>query len=116
MHPDIEHSYTSEARALRESGGHSAAAALLREAMVRFPDRRNPLTEYAWRAQVARDWPEAIAHWAAVYGARFPLEAVRAAFADREDGYLDGIEALENAGVAADAERLREEYRACHWG
>ncbi len=97
--PDIEHVYTSEARVLRESGDHPAADALLLQAMERFPDSRNPLTEYAWRAQVARDWPEAIARWA----------TVRARFPDHAEAYVQPARALAEQWRYQDAEILLAE-------
>ncbi len=98
--------YIEALRLLRTLNRLAEAEDVAALACEQFPDESWPLVEHALVAHLRQDWPKAAARW----------EAVRAAFPDREDGYRHGIEALENAGVAADAERLREEYRARHRG
>jgi tetratricopeptide (TPR) repeat protein len=84
MLPQEVAGYTAGARALRELGRTEEAAVLLRAAIARFPNRSEPVTEYAWLAQVCQDWPAAIERWA----------AVRAAFPNHAEGYTQAARAL----------------------
>jgi tetratricopeptide (TPR) repeat protein len=76
--------YTAGARALRELGRTEEAALLLRAAIARFPNRSEPITEYAWLAQLRQDWPAAIERRA----------AVRAAFPNHAEGYTQAARVL----------------------
>lgn len=84
MLPQEVAAYTAGARALRELGRTEEAALLLRAAIARFPNRAEPVTEYAWLAQLRQDWPTAIERWA----------AVRAAFPNHAEGYTQAARAL----------------------
>lgn len=101
--PEDEAAYTSGARAMREQGRAEDADQLLREAILRFPDHRTPLTEHAWLAQIRRDWPAAVDRWALVR-TRFPDHAevyVRAADALAELWRHNEAELLLAEGMAA---------------
>jgi tetratricopeptide (TPR) repeat protein len=100
--PDEEAGYTAGARALREQGRADEAERLLREAIARFPDRRSPLTEYAWLAYISYEWPEAAERWA----------AVRARFPDHAEAYALGARALGELRRYEEAEPLLAEAMA----
>jgi len=100
--PEEEVAYTGGARAMREQGRADEAERLLREAIARFPDRRSPLTEHAWLAQISRDWPAAVERWA----------AVRARFPDHAEAYVLAAQALAELGRHDEAEALLAEGRA----
>jgi tetratricopeptide (TPR) repeat protein len=97
--PGEEVAYTAGARALREQQLPDAADRLLREAIQRFPDRRAPLTEYAWLAQIGRDWPASVDRWA----------VVRMRFPDHAEAYVQAARALAELGRQGDAETLLAE-------
>lgn len=94
--PDEEAAYTAGARALREQGRADEADRLLREAIARFPDRRPPLTEYAWLAHVRYEWLPSVERWA----------AVRARFPDHAEAYVLGARALAELRRYDEAESL----------
>jgi tetratricopeptide (TPR) repeat protein len=97
--PGEEVVYTAGARALREEGRADEADRLLREAIARFPDRRSPLTEHAWLAQIGRDWPATVERWA----------AVRARFPDHAEAYVLEARALAELRRNDEAEPLLAE-------
>src|SRR4051794_10431068 len=72
--------YTAEARALRHLGLMDAAEALLANALDLFPDDTGVGAEYAWLAQIARDWEGAVNRW----------EQLRSRHPDLPVGYSGG--------------------------
>jgi Flp pilus assembly protein TadD len=99
LEPGEEAAYTAGARALREQGRKDEAELLLRKAIGQFPDRRAPLTEHAWLAQVTGDWASAVERWA----------AVRARYPDNADAYVQAAQALRKLGRDEEAEALAAE-------
>ena len=88
--------YTAGARALRELGQMHEAGQLLQAAIARFPGRPEPCTEYAWLAQIQRNWPAAIERWS----------TVRAAFPALPDGYVQAARALAELSRHEEAEQV----------
>jgi tetratricopeptide (TPR) repeat protein len=94
--PDHHIGYTGAAIALRDAARIAEADAVLVEAMQRFPDDTAPRTEYAWLAQIGRDWPVAIRRW----------EEVRQRHPDQTAGFTAGATALREARRFDEAEAL----------
>jgi tetratricopeptide (TPR) repeat protein len=96
--PDHAATYVGAALALRELGHHGEADELLNEAIERFPHDPSPRVNFAWLAQVARDWPAAVDRWA----------AVRERHPDNADSYVQAARALAELWRHEEAERLLE--------
>jgi tetratricopeptide (TPR) repeat protein len=94
--PDHLPGHIASAVALREAGQTDAAEAVLADAVARFPDRIEALTEYAWLAQARQDWPAAVARW----------RDVREKAPDILTGYVAAAHALRRNGQVEEAERL----------
>jgi tetratricopeptide (TPR) repeat protein len=92
-------SYIEDARRLRELGRFDDAEALFREAMRRFPDDSAVRSEYAWLAQIARDWHEAVGRW----------QEMRTRHPDSPVGYSVGAAALRELKRLDEAEDLLTE-------
>jgi tetratricopeptide (TPR) repeat protein len=87
--PYSQSGYRQGAERLVEAGRHEEADAVARAACEHFPAEAWPLRDYAKLAHDRRDWPEAIARWAA-FRERFPEDAEANAF---------GAEALKASGL-----------------
>src|ERR1700693_4312859 len=83
----------SGARALRQLGRTEEADALLVEGIARFPEDPAIGSEYAWLAQTAREWHQAVSRW----------EEMRAHHPDLPVGYSVGGAALREPGRLAEA-------------
>ncbi|HVH80356.1 MAG TPA: tetratricopeptide repeat protein, partial [Stellaceae bacterium] len=94
--PDHHAGYTGAALTLREAGRFDDAEAILTEGMTQLPEAPEPAVDHAWLAQVRRDWPQAIARWA----------AVRERFGYLPVGYTAGAVALRESGQIEDAAAL----------
>lgn len=94
--PDRPRSHIGLALALRELGRPEDADATLRIAVERFPEDRSTAIEYAFLAQIRRDWPEAARRWG----------EVRQRTPDHHDAYLLGAGALRLSGEVAEAEAV----------
>jgi predicted Zn-dependent protease len=97
--PELQAGYTGGAVALRESGRHDDAEALLQSALLKFPGEEAPVLEHAWLATARRDWPEAARRWA----------RVRESFPQLVVGFQRGAAALTEMWQYADAEALLTE-------
>ena len=105
--PEHHVGYTGGALTLRDAGRFAEAEALLEEAMKRFPDDLAPRADYAWVAQIARDWPEALRRWEEVRR-RHPEEPVgftAGAITLRELSRFDEADALLADAIARFPER-----------
>lgn len=100
--PDHPVGFTGGAMALRDSGDFAGADALLREAMEVFPDEPGPVLDYAWVAQIGRDWPEAAQRW----------QQVRERHGTYSVGYTAGAGALRELGRVEEAAALLEDAAA----
>lgn len=94
--------YQENAKFLRKLGRDTEADDILRMAVDRFPDAASPLVEFAEFAAERQNWLEAAQRW----------QRLRAAFPDRDDGYLRGAQALQAAGQEEAAAEVRELHRA----
>jgi tetratricopeptide (TPR) repeat protein len=99
--PLLPDGYREGIRLLLEMDRPADAETILLTAIDRFPTEVWPRVEYAELATTQQDWPAAEARWA----------AVRAAWPDRQDGYLRAAEALTALGRRDDAAQLRAEHR-----
>ena len=89
--------YREGIRQLLEMDRPADAETILLAAIDRFPAEAWPRVEYADLANTQQDWTAAEARWA----------AVRAAWPDRQDGYLRAAEALAALGRQDEATQLR---------
>ena len=91
--------FTAGAIALREAGRTLEAETLLDEALTRFPDQADVLSERAVLAQARRAWPEAAERW----------HALRRIAPDRLEAYTAGAHSLREAGRPSEAGALLAE-------
>jgi tetratricopeptide (TPR) repeat protein len=91
--------YREGTRLLLELGRYSEAEAILLAAAKRFPQQVWPMVDYASLASRQNNWEAAVTRW----------EAVRAGWPDRQDGYLQGAQALAALGREEEAAQLRAE-------
>ena len=100
--PDQAVGYTGAVTSLLPMGRSAEAAALIGQAVARFPDDMHVAMDFARVPQHSQDWEEAARRWAAVFQ-RFPgIAAVRSGYAEMlsKAGRLDEAEALLEAAVA----------------
>ena len=100
--PDFWPGYTGGSTALRDARLFDEAAALLAEAIARFPSVPQPAVEAGHLAMARRDWPAAFLRW----------QAVATAFPDRIEGYTGQAHALRELGRLADAEQALRQATA----
>ncbi len=94
--PDRQDGYIEGAKSLRALRAFTAAEQVLQQAMAHLPTAEAPVIEFAWLAQIAKDWPSALTRWETVRS-RMPQHAVgftAGAIALRESGRIDEAEAL----------------------
>lgn len=97
--PNHPTGFTGGATVLRDRGDFAGADALLREASERFPKEAGPVIEFAWVAQIKRDWPEAAGRWL----------RVRKDHGNYAVGYTAGATALRELGRLDEAMALLDE-------
>jgi tetratricopeptide (TPR) repeat protein len=98
--PGVMEGYTSAAESLRVLKRLDEAEALVKPALDQFPEKINPLLEYASIAVAREDWEEALIRW----------KAVRDAF--RYFGaYVGSAQALNHLGRYEEAEELLKQAR-----
>jgi predicted Zn-dependent protease len=96
------HGYYNAANALQEMGEYVEAEAILREAIDRFPVEDGPLITLAKFLHERQDYSAEAAAWA----------ALRQIFADNDESYTRGADALRRSGHPDQADALMEEHKS----
>ncbi|HEY2620164.1 MAG TPA: tetratricopeptide repeat protein, partial [Acetobacteraceae bacterium] len=99
--PLLAFGYREGFRHLAKMARYEDAEIILLAALERFPKEAWPAVEYAALSQTRRDWETAATRWA----------AVRAAWPDRQDGYLGGAAASAALGRQDEAAELKAEHQ-----
>src|SRR5262249_55597645 len=94
--PDYAPAYAGSANALRRGEKYEEAELVLDAGRMQFPDHEQIAIEGAWLTNARRDWPTALARWAA-FRTRFP---------ENPWGCLGSAQALRGAGLDDQTEAM----------